>query len=273
MGVPFTKMHGAGNDFVVVSGRRDDWPALAVSLCRRRRGVGADGLLVALPSERAEVRMRMFNPDGTEDECGNGLRCLALFAFQRGMVSGTEFQVETLSGVKPARVAPEAAGQAQVTVDLGPASLDPRCVPVLIEGERALGVPLALDGEELRIHALSTGTAHTVVFEMPGEERFRRLSPQLEHHPLFPERTSIMWAEIASRERVRIRIWERGVGETLACGTGAAAVAVAAYVDGRTGNRVAVESRGGTLQIDLDAELNIRKTGPAAQVFEGVWPG
>ena len=269
MQLPFTKMQGAGNDFVVVSGERSDWSELAVRLCCRRRGVGADGLLVALPSARAVVRMRMFNPDGTEDECGNGLRCLALYAFERRTVSGPEFSVETLSGVKTAQVRPEGAGRARVTVDLGRASLEPASVPILFSGENALDVPLEGGGEILRVHALSTGTAHTVLFEMPDEERFGRLSPLLEHHPAFPERTSGMWTEVESPERVRIRIWERGAGETLACGTGAAAVAVAAHLSGRTGRRVEVHSGGGTLLIEVSPDLAIRKTGPAVLVFEG----
>lgn len=262
-------MQGAGNDFVVVSGERPDWSELALPLCSRHFGVGSDGLLVALRSERAEVRMRMFNPDGTEDECGNGLRCLALYALETGMVSGPEFAVETLSGVKVVRVERESPGRAQVTVDLGHASLAPASVPVEVSGPDALGVPLELQGERLELHTLSTGTAHTVIFRMPDEQAFQRLSPALETHPLFPERTSVLWTEVVDRENVRVRIWERGVGETLACGTGAAAVAVASHLAGHTGPAVKVHSRGGTLQIQVGDGLRIRKTGPAETVFQG----
>lgn len=259
-------MQGAGNDFVVVSGADFDWAALAPAMCRRHFGIGSDGLLVALPSETADVRMRMFNPDGTEDECGNGLRCLALYASLKGLVSGSEFRVHTLSGIKQVRL-----HGAQVTVDLGRASLDPASVPVLVEGDRALGVPLEVGGETVEIHSLSTGTAHTVIFGIPDEERFQRLSPLLETHPAFPERTSIMWTDTAGPGRVRVRIWERGAGETLACGTGAAAAAVAAHLSGRAGSRVEVESRGGVLTIEVGPDLSILKTGPAELVFEGVW--
>jgi diaminopimelate epimerase len=273
MSFSFTKMQGAGNDFLLVQGEEQDWPALAPALCDRHFGAGADGLLVALPSDRADVRMRMYNPDGTEDDCGNGLRCLGLYAVRRGLVPAREFRVETLSGIKTARVDPSDGPEARVTTDLGRADLRPASIPALFPGERALGVSLEAGGETLTVHSLSTGSAHTVVFEMPDEERFRRLSPLLEHHPAFPERTSVMWTEIREPDHARVRIWERGAGETLACGTGAAAVATACYVTGRTGNRVAVASRGGTLRVEVGDDLSLRLTGPAAFVYEGVWGG
>lgn len=263
-------MQGAGNDFVVVSGEEEDWSALAPALCDRRSGAGADGVLAALPSAAADVRMRMYNPDGTEDECGNGVRCLALYALRKGLVSSREFRMETLSGVKRIALEETPTG-ARVTAGLGAPRLEPRQVPVLVEGCDALGIRLPVDGEVLQAHALSTGTAHTVIFEIPDEERFQRLSPLIEHHPLFPERTSIMWTEITGPDQARVRIWERGAGETLACGTGAAAVAVAARLLGKTGPRVAVASRGGTLEIEIDEGLSLTQTGPAAVVYEGRW--
>ncbi|HEU4753185.1 MAG TPA: diaminopimelate epimerase [Armatimonadota bacterium] len=314
MGFPFAKLQGAGNDFVVVEGSGREWSALAPALCDRRRGAGGDGVLVALPSERADVRMQMFNPDGTEDECGNGLRCLALYAVRRGLVSGPEFRVETLSGVKAVRVhsptpadggggrgpaagreravetaatkagslPAETAGfragagsgdEVQVTADMGRARLEPASVPVLWTGETALDLALPVDGETLRASALSTGTAHTVIWGIPDEARFQRLSPLIEHHPLFPERTSVMWAEAEGPDRARVRIWERGAGETLACGTGACAVAVAGLLSGRTGREVRVECRGGVLRVEVSEGLELRLTGPAAWVYEGEWRG
>jgi diaminopimelate epimerase len=270
MSFPFAKMQGAGNDFVVVRGEAHDWSALAPSLCSRHFGVGADGILVALPSERADVRMRMYNPDGTEDECGNGMRCLALFAVAEGLARGHRFQLETLSGIKAVDLHADGREQASVTVAMGRPDLSPAAVPVLVDGPTALGVPLALDGSDLELHVLSTGTAHTVIFEDINDERFRRLSPQLETHPLFPERTSIMWSHEIAPDRFRVRIWERGAGETYACGTGACAVAVAAHLSGRAGRRVDVVSRGGTLTIEIDENLFLRKTGPAAYVFRGI---
>jgi diaminopimelate epimerase len=264
----FTKMQGAGNDFIVVQGAEHDGSRLAPALCDRHFGIGADGLLVALPSEKAAVRMRMFNPDGTEDECGNGLRCLALYALRRGLVDTPEFTVETLCGIRSVRVEDWPGPKATVTTDLGRASLEAADVPARFPG-RAIGVPLEVGGETLTVHSLSTGTAHTVIFETPDEARFQRLSPLIEHHPAFPERTSVLWTEVRSRDRARVRIWERGAGETLACGTGAAAVAVAAFVSGRTDPRVQVTSAGGTLTVDVSDSLDLRLTGPAAFVFEG----
>lgn len=270
MPLPFTKMQGAGNDFVVVRGDDHDWSALAPTLCSRRTGVGADGVLAALPSDRADVRLRMFNPDGTEDECGNGLRCLALYARRRGLVAGDSFRVETLSGIKAVRVQ-DGPAEALVTAGMGRAVLLPERVPVRVEGERALGFPLVVAGRMLELHALSTGTTHTVIFHMPDDEEFREVSPRLETHPLFPERTTVMWAALEGAGLAHVRIWERGAGETLACGTGACAVAVAAYLSGRAGPRLRVRSRGGTLEVEVGAELELRMTGPAAEVYEGTW--
>jgi diaminopimelate epimerase len=268
MSFDFAKMQGACNDFVVVRGDEHDWSRLAPQLCDRHFGIGSDGILVALPSHRADVRMRMYNPDGTEDECGNGLRCLALFALAEGLVSGSEFHVETVSGIKRVTVARNGV-TALVTADMGKPQLAPSAVPVTVPGADALGIPLEVGGENLTGHVLSTGTAHTVIFEEVSDERFQRLSPLLEHHPLFPERTSVMWSAPAGPDRFRLRIWERGVGETLACGTGACAVAAAAFLSGQAGPIIQVESRGGELRVEVADDLSLRMTGPAAYVFRG----
>jgi len=281
MSFHFAKMQGAGNDFVVVRGEERDWSALAPEVCERRFGVGSDGILVALPSDVAEVRMRMYNPDGTEDECGNGLRCLALFALAEELVRDTSFSVETLSGVKQVSVqairtladgSPDWA-LASVTADMGAPRLAPATIPALVDADSALGIRIEVGGEVIVASSLSTGTAHTVIFEAVTEERFQRLSPLLEHHPLFPERTSIMWSEPAGADRFRVRIWERGAGETLACGTGACAVAAAAHLTGRAGRRVQVESRGGLLEVEVAPDLSLRMTGPASFCYPGVYGG
>jgi diaminopimelate epimerase len=272
--LPFTKMQGAGNDFVVVDGEPPrDWPAVARALCARHVGVGADGLLVALPAEDAHLRMRMFNPDGSEDDCGNGLRCLALYARLRRLAPADEFVIRTLSGLKRVWVhgdhpAPEAA--AEVTADLGRALLTPADLPALAP-DPPLDYVLDAGGESLTASTVFTGSTHTVVFETPEDARFHRLSPLIEQHPAFPERTSVLWAEVTGPETARVRIWERGVGETLACGTGAAAVAVVAHLTGRAGPSVAVSSRGGVLRVTVGPDLRLTQRGPAAVVFEGVW--
>ena len=272
MTFPFTKMHGAGNDFIVVSGSERDWPAMAPALCDRRAGAGADGILVALPSSAADLRMRMFNPDGTEDECGNGLRCLALYAVRRGMAPGPAFTIETLGGTKAVRVDDPGGRDARVTAKMGRADLSPAAIPALFPGETGIGQEIEAGGERLKVNCLSTGTAHTVIFEMPDEARFLRLSPLLETHPHFPERTSVIWTEVLDPSRARVRIWERAAGETLACGTGACAAAVAAYVTGRSGPRLAVESLGGVLDVEVGDDLSLQLSGPAAFVYEGGWP-
>jgi diaminopimelate epimerase len=271
MSFPFAKMQGAGNDFIVVRGEEHNWSALAPQICARHFGIGSDGILVALPSDRADVRMRMYNPDGTEDDCGNGIRCLALFAATEGMVTGPVFRIETLSGIKEVRFEPVGPTEARVSVEMGRPSLAPAAIPALVGGEDALGFPLPVDGETLDAYSVYTGTAHTVLFEAIDEPRFERLSPLLEIHPLFPERTSVLWSHPLAPDRFGVRIWERGVGETLACGTGACAVAVVAHATGRAGRRVEVVSRGGTLTIDIAADLSLRMTGPAAFVYRGVW--
>jgi len=271
MSFSFAKMHGAGNDFIVVRGEEQDWSALAPRICARRFGIGSDGVLVALPSERADVRMRMYNPDGTEDDCGNGIRCLALFAAAEGMVSGSEFRIETLSGIKEIRLERLGADAASVSVGMGVPSLRPSEIPALVGGEHALGFPLPVAGETLDAYSVYTGTAHTVLFEAVDEARFQRLSPLLEHHPTFPERTSVLWSHPLAPDRYGVRIWERGVGETYACGTGACAIALVAHLTGRSGRRVEVVSKGGTLAIDIAEDLALRMTGPAALVCRGVW--
>lgn len=271
MSFPFTKMQGAGNDFVVVEGEAHDWSALAPQLCDRNFGAGGDGVLVALPSTRADIRMRMYNPDGTEDDCGNGLRCLALYARQRGWVSVDEFRVQTLSGLKEVEVGPLRGNEAEIRASMGRAALAPAAIPADFAGDDALGRRLQVGDHDLEIHSLFTGTAHTVIFETPDESRFRELSPRIEYHARFPERTSILWAEVPTPDLARVRIWERGVGETLACGTGAAAVAVACHLSGRTGPEVAVQSKGGVLRVHVGDDLFLTMRGPAAFVYDGVW--
>jgi diaminopimelate epimerase len=189
------------------------------------------------------------------------------------LVRGPEFAVETLSGVSEVRVEDPGGPEARVTVRMPPARLAPEAVPARFEGENALGVPLRVGDEVLTVYSLSTGTAHTVIFERPNDGRFEVLSPKIEHHPVFPERTSIMWADVAGADRVLVRIWERGVGETLACGTGAAATAVAAHLSGHTGSCVEVRSKGGVLLVEVAEDLSLHLTGPARFVFEGTWTG
>ncbi len=282
----FHKMHGAGNHFVVLdlldqplpSGT--DWPRLAQLLCAGHWGAGGDGLLtleapdpVAVRDDGttgAQIRMRMWNPDGTEDMCGNGLRCVVSLAWEKRHVSGRSFGVQTLSGMRDAEVLRDGL----IRVGMGEPRYGAGDVPHLIPGglSRALNYQLPVGGEIITdVCTLSTGSTHTVIFGTGpvSPERFARLSPQIEHHPWFPERTSVLWATSTGANGFRLRIWERGVGETLACGTGACAVAVAAGATGRAGARVAVVSAGGTLEVEHEPGREMVLTGPAVQVYRG----
>jgi diaminopimelate epimerase len=277
MKIPFTKMHGTGNDFVMLDAIAYPLPhdfnfgAAALAMCERRFGIGGDGLLLldrpddAASSAGATVRMRMWNPDSSEDMCGNGLRCVVRLAHERGY-AGQEFVVQTLAGLRHAAIAHDGL----VRVAMGQPSFVPQEIPTTVK--EPIEYSLAV-GNTLIPHVttLSTGSTHTVIFrdEAIGEGEFARLSPIIESHSCFPERTSIMWAHVVGRDQMRIRIWERGVGETLACGTGACAAAVAAQVTGQCDENVTVHSRGGALQIMWKRGHDITMTGPAQIVFEG----
>ncbi len=277
----FWKWEGTGNDFVLISlwdeeqaEWRNELPALAQRLCARPRGIGADGLLVVSRGEHAPVRMRMFNPDGTEDFCGNGLRCCARFAYEQGYVATPQFEIETLGGrCVPVQLHLQAGKVERVSVILPPPRFHPRDIPALVEGEVIDDYPLTIGGQTLRINSVNTGTTHTVIFtdRLPDDALFLQISPRLETHPLFPERTSVLWAVVESPERLRVRIWERGVGETLGCGSGACAVAVLAQRAGWVGRRVEIHSKGGILEVEPLPAEGIKLTGDASCHFEGVF--
>ncbi|MDW8104404.1 MAG: diaminopimelate epimerase, partial [Armatimonadota bacterium] len=207
--LPFSKMQGVGNDFVVVAEEMVSslsLPALARLLCQRRFSVGADGLLVVGRGERAPVRMRMFNPDGSEDMCGNGLRCVAQWARRRGLVDGSCFIVETVDGDKQVELLPDG----RVRVELGEPRFAPEEVPVLAEETDVLNLPVSLPHRQVRVAALSTGSTHSVLFvdTLPSDDLFWQESPMIENHPLFPQRTSVLWTVVESPSRLRMRIWE-----------------------------------------------------------------
>ncbi len=275
--IPFTKMQGVGNDFVVLDGRqyREDWSRLALSLCDRHKGVGADGLLVLTTSQVADFQMVMLNPDGTFDVCGNGLRCLARFAYEQGIVSRSQMTIETLAGVRHARICLDPNREVEhISVKMGQPCFEPAVIPAHLETPLDTLLPLA-EGETLSITALSTGSTHAVTFvpQLPDDATFLRISPQVENHPLFPERTSLMWCAVEGDNRLRLRIWERGAGETWGCGTGACAAGVAALLKGYASDNqpVTVISKGGELQIRWREGEEIEKTGPAVTVYNGTY--
>ena len=272
----FTKVHGLGNDFVLFDGRETpdrDWIALTKRVCDRHTGVGGDGTLILLHSEIADVRMRIINADGSEAEmCGNGIRAFSRYAFENGIVHGTEFTVETLAGIMKPRVILKNGHVESVRVDMGEPSIDAASVPVAVQG-RAVGMLLSAGERAFSATAVRVGVPHTIVFVDPLNEADVPLyGPLIENDPLFPERTNVDFVEVVDKTRVKMRTWERGCGCTLACGTGACSAAVACVLTGRTGRSVDVEIALGTLHIDWsEADNHVYMTGPATPVFTGIW--
>ena len=279
-GLPFTKMHGCRNDYVVVDALRlavAAPAALARAMADRRAGVGSDGLLLALPSDCADLRMRMLNPDGSEAEmCGNGLRCLALFAAARGLVADpTNMRVETGAGTLAVSVTDmDATGRsARVTVDMGRPVVERPGLAMHGPAGRVLEEPLTVDGAVHAITAVSMGNPHAILFvDDVDAAPVTSLGPRIECDAMFPERTNVEFVQVLEPGLVRQRTWERGAGETLACGTGACAVVVAGVLTGRTARTVRVRLRGGELEIQWAADDHVFMTGPAEIVFDGVWP-
>ncbi|MSQ61416.1 MAG: diaminopimelate epimerase [Dehalococcoidia bacterium] len=275
----FAKMHGTGNDFVVVDGRgaERDWPRLAIAMCDRHFGVGADGILVVEESAVAPLRMRMYNPDGSEAEmCGNGIRCFVKYAVEGGIVAGVSpLAVETGVGVLEAEFWGGEGRVERVRVNLGPPHFAPEEVPVRVDGEGPVR-DLAVDAGDrsFAVTCVSMGNPHAVTFLTEPVAAFplETVGPRMEHHALFPRRTNFEIVRVLDREHLEMRVWERGAGMTMACGTGAAAVAVAARLHGFTGDTVAIELPGGWLDLAWDGEGPVYLSGPAVEVFRGVWP-
>jgi diaminopimelate epimerase len=273
--IGFWKMHGLGNDYVVIDnmdGKLDgeDLGKLAERICRRRFSVGADGLLLLCASSVADVKMRILNADGSEAEmCGNGIRCLAKFCFERKVTEKRELMIETLAGVKRVWLEVEDGIVRSVTVDMGSPDFERRRIPMTGEG-RCIDEELAVGDERFRVTCLSVGNPHCVVF-VEDLEAFpvRRVGPLIEVHPAFPNRTNVEFVQIIGNDELRVRVWERGVGETLACGTGACAAVLAASVLGKTGSRCTVHLPGGDLEIKYEDD-RILMSGPAEKSFVGV---
>ena len=270
-------MHGLGNDFIIVDGFRQhksDIGALAKRLCDRHFGIGADGLILALPSDLADARMRIFNADGGEPEmCGNGIRCLGKFLYDRGIVRKNPMTVETLAGVLTLELSVDDDRVSAVTVDMGAPDFDPRRIPVAAPSN---AVEVSLDGRTVRFFCVSMGNPHAVTFDLyPDREDFLRLGAIMERHPLFPRRANIEFCRTADFDAsgaphgAEVRVWERGDGETLACGTGACAVVAAGALLGLMPREAAVHLPGGRLDIRWDAGGHIFMTGPAETVFTG----
>lgn len=276
----FLKIHGIGNDFVLMDylkGAPDmAWPELAQKMCDRHFGIGADGLVLLLPSYVADLRMRIFNPDGSEAEmCGNAIRCVARYVYQRSLVSGRLIKVETLAGLRIPEIITNDQGEfAGVKVDMGEPILDPVQIPMSVINENIVNYPLQFAGGELMITAVSMGNPHCITFVSKLDKvPFFDWGPKLEFHPLFPRKTNVEFVEVLNPNEVRMRVWERGAAETLGCGTGACAVGVAGVLNNLTNRRITVHLPGGDLQIEWAENGRVYMTGPAEEIFTGNWLG
>ena len=269
----FMKMHGLGNDFLVIDGRVPesvDYSALAKRACERHTGVGADGILVVEDSDAADIRMRIINSDGSEAEmCGNGIRCFAKYVYEQGIVKGTELTVETLAGIMRPTLIVRNGVVEQVRVDMGQPVLECSQIPVVGEG-RCIGRTLEVLGQTVEYTSVLVGVPHTIIFvDDPGAVDIDALGSAIEHAPVFPRRTNVNFAHVIDRNTVEMRTWERGCGRTLCCGTGASSTAVACVLNGKTGRSVDIRIALGTLHIDWAEDDHVYMTGPAAAVCVG----
>ncbi len=272
----FTKMHGCGNDYVYVNGFEEeiaDPEKTAVLVSDRHFGIGSDGMILICPSETADFCMVMYNADGSEGSmCGNGIRCVAKYVYDHGMTDQTEISVETKSGIKHLHLTVEDGSVRLVKVDMGAPILDPKRIPVVSDQARVIDEPINVGGKEYCMTCVSMGNPHAVVFvEDTAAFPVETVGPLFEHHERFPDRINTEFVQILGPEEINMRVWERGSGETLACGTGTCASVVACVLNEYTVENVLVHLRGGDLSIFYDrANDTVWMTGPAETVFEGV---
>ncbi len=276
-------MHGAGNDYVYVdcfnNGTPDDPASVAVAVSDRHKGIGADGLILIRPSEVADARMQMFNADGSEAEmCGNGIRCVAKYVFDHDICRKDTLAIETGAGTLSIDLLAEGDRVEQVRVDMGKPILNPAEVPTTLRSEQGedspvVQVPIDIDGRSFEVNCVSMGNPHCVIFvEKATDELVLGVGPKIEADPRFPARVNVEFVEIISPTEVRQRTWERGSGETMACGTGASAVCVAGVLAGKTEREITNHLLGGTLTLHWDQQSgHVFKTGPAVEVFSGEW--
>ncbi len=274
----FTKMHGLGNDYVYVNCLKEhieDPPATARFVSDRHFGIGSDGLIMINPSEKADFEMEMYNADGSRGEmCGNGIRCVAKYVYDYGLTDKTSISVETLGGIKYLDLTVKDGKVRLIKVNMGKPKLRPELIPIVpekAEDEAIIDEPVLVDGKEYRMTGVSMGNPHAVVY-VDDIERLdiETVGPKFENHERFPNRVNTEFVKVLDRHTVKMRVWERGSGETLACGTGACAAAVSCILNGLTEDTVTVKLSGGALQIEWDREADVvYMTGPATVVFDG----
>ncbi|MBR1861735.1 MAG: diaminopimelate epimerase [Lachnospiraceae bacterium] len=280
----FTKMEGCGNDYVYVNGAAEiiDYekkPELVRRLSDRHFGIGGDGVIFINPSDEADFEMEMWNADGTRSEmCGNGIRCVAKYVYDKGLTDSREIRIVSAGKIKYIKLETEENSKlpngyeaVRIRVNMGSPILEPSQIPVEYDGETAVDVPISVQGSDYKATCVSMGNPHAVIFmDEISKLELEKIGPDFENHKLFPKRTNTEFVCVKDRQNVDMRVWERGTGETLACGTGACATAVACILKGYTDDKVNIHLLGGTLQIEWDMENNlIYMTGPARTVFEG----
>lgn len=273
----FTKMQGAGNDYIYLNGFEKlpaDLSALSRRMSDRHFGIGADGIVVIMPSDHCDFRMRMFNADGTEAEmCGNASRCIGKYVYDKGLTSKTQLTLETLAGIKHLILNVKNGTVNRVSVDMGNPILSAPKIPVNTSLSEIISYPLEIENNKFNITCVSMGNPHTVIF-LNEMERYdlHHIGALIEHHELFPKRTNVEFVEILSPDHLKMRVWERGTGETLACGTGACASLVAAVLNGKANRKAVLHLLGGNLDIEWNEKNDrVYMTGEAVTVFEGEW--
>lgn len=276
MKLRFTKMHGTGNDYVYVNmftETMEDPSALAIRVSDRHFGIGSDGLILVAPSEVADCRMIMYNADGSEGAmCGNGIRCVAKYAYEHGIVNQEKITVETKSGIKSLELTVEDGQVTYVKVNMGQAILQPSAIPVAAEGDTFVSQPLFVEGKEYKATCVSMGNPHCVIFtEGIDDMDLEKIGPKFEHHEWFPDRINTEFVEVIDAHTIRMRVWERGSGETISCGTGTCASTVAAVLNGycKQGEEIEVQIRGGKLYDTYLENGDVLMKGPATTVFDG----
>lgn len=275
----FTKVHGLGNDFILVNCYEEKIdlgkaPALAVAMCRRCFGVGADGLVLLLPPQQGDVGMRIFNADGSEAEmCGNAIRCVARYMYEHNMTKKERIRVETPAGMMAPELILENGLVQSVRVDMGEPRLERAEIPMAGRPGCVVGEPLTVGGSSYDVTAVSMGNPHCVIF-VPDADRVPLwdIGPRIEKHDVFPRKTNVEFVQVLNRDEVIMRVWERGAGETMACGTGACATVVACVLNGLTERQVTVCQKEGDLFIEWAADNHVYMTGPATEVFTGDYP-
>ncbi|MDD6397417.1 MAG: diaminopimelate epimerase [Selenomonadaceae bacterium] len=273
----FTKWQGTGNDFVMIDCLKEpeaDYVSAAVELCDRHYGIGADGILLVLPSDKADIRMQIINADGSEAEmCGNGIRCFASYVYEKGYVKSEEFTVETGAGILVPKIMEKHGAEAMVKVDMGEPILEGEKIPVAGYGmNRIVAEPITVKDKEFKMTCVSMGNPHCVIFVDDAENfPIHEYGPLVERHEKFPKRVNAEFIQVIDRKHLRMRVWERGAAVTLACGTGACATTTAAILNDFTDRNIEIQLDGGKLNIEWADNNHLYMTGPAVQVFAGTY--